>query len=161
QDDVRLRARRAHAGVDDLERVARPQRLLERLAYRAEWRDDRDACHAVRHDWRRLRSAPSQHALDEPRDRRRRYGSPESVDHHAVDADEAPLGVHERSTRVARRQSDIGHDPPRRSGARVARDTVKDAHRERVVDAERVPVREYELADAKRVRVAYRQQWSA
>ena len=79
-----------------------------------------------------------------------------------VDADHAARGVHQRSAAAAGVDRRVGLDVDHRVvGLELPADRAHDAHRHRVVEAERAAEREHQLAGAQRVGIAERQRASA
>jgi hypothetical protein len=95
-----------------------------------------------------LRGSTGERSLHKPLHECRGNGDAEPIDDHAVDADKATLGVDEGPARVSWSKTDIGNDPAGVAVTLVTRDTVYHAHRERIVYAEWVSMREHQLSGA-------------
>src|SRR5262249_8810087 len=78
----------------------------------------------------------------------------EPADDHAVDADQSSVRVDERTSGVPWCQTYVGHDEPRFACARMRRDAMNCAHRQRVTHTERMAMSENYFPRAKGVYIA-------
>jgi hypothetical protein len=85
---------------------------------------------------------------EERGDGRRRHGQRQAARDHAVDADDAALGIRERAARISRCESHVCYNP-----ARVA--TVHEPGRHGADEAERVAGRDDEFARDEARRIAH------